>query len=208
MDGVLTDNAEFHIRAFETFQKRYGISKPFTVDLFGRTNKDILERLMPDTVAAKGWRTLSQEKEEVYRNEFRDELKPVAGLLDLLKACKSEGIKCAIGSSACRENVEFIIDIFGLGGYIDAWCCEDDVAHGKPDPEVYLKSIAKIGLSPEECVVFEDATAGITAGDRAGCRVVALTTSNPREVLEKTEADMIIDDFRDISLEKLRELVG
>lgn len=208
MDGVLVDNAEFHVRAFEIFQQRYGVGKPFTVDLFGRTNKAILEILMPEVVAVKGWHALSQEKEEVYRTEFREQLKPVAGLLDLLAACKSAGIKCAVGSSACRENVEFILDIFGIGGYIDAWCCEDDVTLGKPDPEVYLKSSAKIGLSPQECVVFEDATAGITAGSRAGCKVVALTTSNPRETLEKTEADMIIDDFRDISIERLRELVG
>ena len=208
MDGVLVDNAEFHIRAFDIFQRRYGINKPFTVDLFGRTNKAILEKLMPETVADKGWHTLSQEKEEIYRNEFREQLKPVEGLLDLLAACKAEGIKCAIGSSACKENIEFIIGLFGLSDYIDAWCCEDDVTFGKPDPEVYLKSIAKIGLSPEECVVFEDATAGITAGNRAGCKVVALTTSNPRERLENTEADLIIDDFRDISLEHLRKLVG
>ncbi len=208
MDGVLLDNAEFHIRAFELFQQRYGTGKPFTPDLFGRTNKAILDQLMPETVAEKGWRTLSEEKEELYRNEFREQLKPVEGLLDLLAACKKEGIKCAIGSSACKANVEFIIDIFGLEGYIDAWCCEDDVTLGKPEPEVYLKSIAKLGLSPENCVVFEDATAGITAGHRAGCKVVALTTSNTREQLEKTEADLIIDDFRDISLERLRELVS
>lgn len=208
MDGVLVDNAEFHVRAFEMFQQRYGVGKPFTTDLFGRTNKAILEILMPETVAEKGWHTLSQEKEEVYRNEFREQLKPVEGLLDLLAACKAEGIKCAIGSSACKENVEFIIDLFGLEDYIDAWCCEDDVTLGKPDPEVYLKSIAKLGLTPADCVVFEDATAGITAGNRAGCKVVALTTSNPRELLEKTEADMIIDDFRDISIERLRKLVG
>ena len=144
----------------------------------------------------------------MYRNEFREQLKPVEGLLDLLASCKAEGIKCAIGSSACKENVEFIIDLFGLEDYIDAWCCEDDVTLGKPDPEVYLKSIAKLGLTPADCVVFEDATAGITAGNSAGCKVVALTTSNPRELLEKTEADMIIDDFRDISIERLRKLVG
>lgn len=208
MDGVLVDNAEFHVRAFEMFQKRYGVGKPFTTDLFGRTNKAILKILMPETVAEKGWHTLSQEKEEVYRTEFREQLKPVEGLLDLLAACKAEGIKCAIGSSACKENVEFIIDLFGLEDYIDAWCCEDDVTLGKPDPEVYLKSIAKLGLTPADCVVFEDATAGITAGNSAGCKVVALTTSNPRELLEKTEADMIIDDFRDISIERLRKLVG
>jgi len=208
MDGVLVDNAEFHIRAFEIFLRRYGIEKPFTPDLFGRTNEAILEQLMPEVVARKGWQTLSQEKEAVYRNEFRELLKPVSGLLDLLAACRRNGIKCAIGSSACRENVEFIIDICGLDGYIDAWCCEDDVTVGKPAPEVYLKSSAKLGLSPKECVVFEDATAGITAGSRAGCKVVALTTSNPRELLEKTEADLIIDDFRDISIDSLRKLVG
>ncbi len=209
MDGVIIDNSDMHIKAFEIFLARYGVSDPFTPDMFGRRNEQILQMLLPaDIYESKGWRVLSEEKEEVYRETFRNEMVPVEGLVSLLESAKSQGIKCAIGSSACRSNVEFTMDVTSIRPMIDAWCCEDDVREGKPNPEVYIKTAARMGLKPEECIVFEDATAGITAGKRAGCHVVALTTSNSREILQATEADLIIDDFRDITIEQLKALLA
>ncbi len=207
MDGVLVDNTAMHIRSFEIFFNRYGIDEAFRTEHFGRTNKAIFEQLMPEVVAAKGWKALSEEKEEIYRTEFGPILTPTAGLIEFLEACRREGIKCAIGSSACKENVSFVIDHLSIGKYMETWCCEDDVTLGKPDPEVYLKCSDRLGLAPEECIVFEDATAGITAGKRAGCKVVALTTSNDRTTLEATEADLVVDDFRDVTLDVLHALV-
>lgn len=206
LDGVIVDNAEQHVRAFDIFLKRYGVNRTFTPDLFGRRNEDIFNILMPEAVVEKDWRILSAEKEAVYREISRSELGPVKGLITLLTNAKQSGIACGIGSSACRENVEFCIDICNIDNLIDAYCCEQDVTIGKPEPEVYLKTAARLGVKAEECVVFEDATAGVTAGKRAGCKVVALTTSSPREVLEQTEADLIIDNFNDISLDILRRL--
>ena len=75
------------------------------------------------------------------------------------------------------------------------------------DPEIYLTAAAKLGLSADECVVFEDAEAGIEAAKRAGMKVVALATTFDRAFLENTDADLIINDFRDITVEQLRELV-
>ncbi len=208
MDGVILDNAQQHIRAFAIFLAQYGIERPFTPDMFGRRNESIFELLMPEVVAKQGWRELSKEKERIYREIFREEYKPIPGLTRLLTTATENDIKCGIGSSACRENIEFAIDICHIEPYISAWCCEDDVEVGKPAPDVYLRCAERLGLRPEECVVFEDATAGITAGKRAGCKVVALTTSCSRELLEATEADLIIDDFRDVTLDQLRALVG
>ena len=129
------------------------------------------------------------------------------GALQLLAECRTDtGIGCGIGSSACRDNVEFIIDVCNIGDLIGAWCCEDDVTVGKPNPEVYIKTAARLGLKAEECIVFEDATSGIEAGKRAGCKVVALTTSSPREMLEQCAPDLIIDDFTQITLNDLHRL--
>ena len=77
----------------------------------------------------------------------------------------------------------------------------DRVTHCKPDPEIYLTAAAALELTPAECVVFEDAKAGIEAARRAGAgRIVALTTTLPREVLAaETSADMIIDNFAEIA---------
>jgi beta-phosphoglucomutase-like phosphatase (HAD superfamily) len=81
------------------------------------------------------------------------------------------------------------------------------VTRCKPDPEIYLTAAKHLGLKPEECIVFEDAEAGIDAGKRAGMKVVALATTFDRSFLEKTEADYIIDDFRGLEIETLNEIL-
>lgn len=206
MDGVVVDNADLHVQAFDIYLQQFGSDKHFTPDLFGRRNENIFEALIPEVVKELGWQRLSAEKEAIYRNIARRELVPMTGLMDLLTEAKRTGIGCGIGSSACRDNVEFIIDVCNIGDLIGAWCCEDDVTIGKPNPEVYIKTAARLGLKAEECIVFEDATSGIEAGKRAGCKVVALTTSSPREMLEQCAPDLIIDDFTQITLNDLHRL--
>ncbi|MDE6827910.1 MAG: HAD-IA family hydrolase, partial [Alistipes sp.] len=127
--------------------------------------------------------------------------RPVEGLADLLGRLRAAGIRCAVGSSGCRKNVDFVLEKCGIEGCFDAIVSGDRVTHCKPDPEIYLTAAAALELTPAECVVFEDAKAGIEAARRAGAgRIVALTTTLPREVLAaETAADMIIDNFAEIA---------
>lgn len=207
MDGVLVDNTEYHARAFDVFLKRHGIEKKFTSEYLGRTNDYALNSLMPEKVKEKGLRPLSDEKEAIYRELARKGLKPMKGLNRIVENARQLGIRCAVGSSGCMANIEFVTDeICGIRESIDVICCEDDVTEGKPSPEVYLKCCERLGLAPSECIVFEDSEAGIEAGHRAGCKVVALTTSHPREKLEQTHADMIADDFDCVGIEELKKL--
>ena len=94
----------------------------------------------------------------------------------------------------------------GIGDFFDARISGDTVTRCKPDPEIYLKAAEALRLRPEECVVFEDARAGIEAGDRAGMKVVALATTLSREELERTAATLVIDDFTQMSVERLQSL--
>ena len=79
------------------------------------------------------------------------------------------------------------------------------VTHGKPNPEVYLKSAEALGLKPEQCVVFEDAILGIQAGKNAGMKVVGVATTHTKEELEAENTDLVISDFCELSLTALRE---
>lgn len=203
MDGVLTDNVPLHRKSFDLFLSRYGKANTFTEEYYAQRNEVIMTALLPEQTALRGWRSLSEEKEKLYRDTFRSEIKPTKGLMEMLEEAKSMGLKMAIGSSACRENVQMIMELFSLDRYISFWCCEDDVKRGKPDPEVYLKCAARLGLKPEECAVFEDASAGIKAANAAGCLSIALCTTSPREFLEKTGVQMIVDDFSQIDLKRL-----
>lgn len=209
MDGVLVNNLEVHREAFMEFFRRYGVKRTFE-DLsrvFGMGNDDIMGELMPrDVVERVGIRELGHEKEAIYREIYAPTITPQAGLIDLLEALKRENMLCAVGSSGYRLNVNFVLEKCNIESYFAAIVAGDEVTRCKPDPEIYLTAAAKLGLRAEECIVFEDAEAGIEAAKRAGMKVVALATTFSREFLQTTDADYIIDDFRDIDIELLRKI--
>ena len=210
MDGVLVNNLEIHRQAFAEFFRRYGVERTFDElsRVFGKGNDDIMGELMPaDVVERVGIRQLGYEKEAIYREIYAPIIEPQAGLLAFLAKSAEAGLRCAVGSSGYKANVDFVLDKCDIRRYFEATVAGDEVTRCKPDPEIYLTAAAKLGLSADECVVFEDAEAGIEAAKRAGMKVVALATTFDRAFLETTDADLIINDFRDITVEQLRELV-
>lgn len=210
MDGVLVNNLEVHRAAFAEFFRRYGVERSFDElsRVFGKGNDDIMGELMPrDVVERVGIRELGYEKETIYRELYAPIITPQPGLLEFLAESEREGLRCAVGSSGYRANVDFVLDKCHIERYFEAAVAGDEVTRCKPDPEIYLTAAAKLGLKAEECIVFEDAEAGIEAAKRAGMKVVALATTFSRKFLATTDADLIINDFRDIDVATLRALV-
>ena len=210
MDGVLVNNLDIHRQAFAEFFRRYGVERTFD-ELnrhFGRGNDDIMGELMPAEIVARvGIRELGNQKEAIYREIYAPTITPQAGLIEFLEEAEREGLVSAVGSSGFMANVDFVLDKCAIRRFFAATVAGDQVTRCKPDPEIYLTAAAKLGLKADECIVFEDAEAGIEAGKRAGMRVVALATTFDRAFLERTDADLIINDFRDISVARLRELL-
>ena len=210
MDGVLVNNLEVHRAAFAEFFRRYGVERSFDElsRVFGKGNDDIMGELMPaDVVERVGIRELGYEKEAIYREIYAPKITPQPGLLSLLAEAEHEGLKCAVGSSGYRANVDFVLDKCNIERYFEAAVAGDEVTRCKPDPEIYLTAAAKLGLHPSECIVFEDAEAGIEAAKRANMKVVALATTFDREFLATTAADAIVDDFRDVTIDMLRSII-
>lgn len=203
MDGTLVDNTLAHMRAFEIFCARYGVTgwKEKLSQAFGMGNDDIMRLIMPaELIRERGLASLAEEKEAIYREIYAPEIRPVKGLVPLLESLRAAGVRCAVGSSGCRANVDFVLEKCRIGEFFDVRISGDRVTRCKPDPEIYLTAAAALGMAPAECVVFEDAKAGIESARRAGVgRVVALATTLPREVLEReTDADVIGATFADL----------
>lgn len=203
MDGTLVDNTLAHMRAFEIFCARYGVTgwKEKLSQAFGMGNDDIMRLIMPaELLRERGLASLAEEKEAIYREIYAPEIHPVEGLVPLLESLRAAGVRCAVGSSGCRANVDFVLEKCRIGEFFDARISGDRVTRCKPDPEIYLTAAAALGVTPADCVVFEDAKAGIESARRAGVgRVVALATTLPREVLEReTDADVIGETFADL----------
>ncbi len=210
MDGVLVNNLDIHRQAFAEFFRRYGVNRTFD-ELnrhFGRGNDDIMGELMPpDIVERVGIRELGNQKEAIYREIYAPIIEPQPGLVEFLKDAERAGLMSAVGSSGFKANVDFVLDRCNIRRFFSATVAGDEVTRCKPDPEIYLTAARCLALEPDECIVFEDAEAGIEAGKRAGMCVVALATTFDREFLEHTGADLIVNDFRDVTVDMLRNLL-
>lgn len=210
MDGVLVNNMSVHFQAFAAMAERYNLTAEQGMDfshLNGRGNDDIINALFPPSiVAAKGVEALAAEKEALYREIYAPTIRPTAGLCELLDELTSSGVRCAVGSSGPKLNVEFVLERCDIAHHFDVRISGDMVTRCKPAPEIFLTAAQKLSLKPEECLVFEDAISGITAARAAGMKVIALTSTHTLEQLQAAEPDMILDDFRTISLEQIRNL--
>lgn len=121
---------------------------------------------------------------------LHDYILPLPGVVNWLERLQSAGVPCAIGSSTPRANIECVISALNLRSFFAAAVTAEDVTHGKPHPEVFLKAAQKLRLPPGRCVVFEDAHVGIEAAHAAGMRVVGVATTHPAESLR--DADCVV----------------
>jgi HAD superfamily hydrolase (TIGR01509 family) len=202
MDGVIVDSNPTHKIALKQFCKDHGYElseSDLREKVYGRTNHDWLLNLfgkLDETTLRK----YAEEKESLFRQLYTT-IKPLDGLIDFLEKLDSAGIKRAIATSAPRANVDFTLEKTGTGKYFDVILDDSFVTEGKPNPQIYLKSAEALGFDPADCIVFEDSLSGVTAGKRAGCKVVGLTTTHSPE--ELSETDYTISDFRGVDPEAI-----
>ena len=149
---------------------------------------------------------LALRKEELYREAYLPNRKPVAGLVEFLEAASELGIKMAVSTAASPANMAFILDGLDLRHYFGAITTAADVKRGKPDPEIFLLSAAHVGVEPENSIVFEDAFFGFEAAKRAGMRAIGLTTVNSAVEIMRTGSVLEAHaDYRSMRPEELVE---
>lgn len=203
MDGVIVDSNPAHDIALKQFCQKYGqdlTEEDLRDKVYGRRNQDwlinIFGPLPPDVLAAYG-----EEKEALFREIYDATIEPLPGLASFLRAIREAGIPSAIATSAPRSNVDFVLVKTGFGPFFDTILDASFVSHGKPHPEVYLKTAAALNYEPHKCVVFEDSFAGVLSAKNAGCKVVGVTTTHGYD--ELTGTDATIDDFSSLDPNEL-----
>ncbi len=208
MDGTMIDNMPYHNDAFCELHKRHGIAMPddFLPRTSGKTNNDIMPMIFGPGLSAERIAELAHEKESLYRELYRPHLRLVKGLSELLEALKSEGVPMCVGSSAPDENIDMVLDGLNIRSYFKAVINSSQIKQGKPNPEVFLKAAAAMNLSPEQCVVVEDAILGIEAARNANMAVMAIATIMPPEQLQ--HADMVIKDFTEVNVFTFENLLN
>ena len=208
MDGVLADTAEQHFQSWLAVAPRWGvqITRADFRATFGRPNHEGIPILFHRPVPPDELKEIDRLKEQAFREIVRRSLEPLPGVVELVRALDGSGFRLAVGSSGPRENIELILETLGIARHFGAVVSGWDVSRGKPDPEVFLKAAARIGVEPACCVVIEDVPAGVQAARSAGMKCIAVTTTRPAYELQS--ADRVVESLADVSPEAVLELIG
>ncbi len=204
LDGVLVDTARFHFQAWQRLAESLGFT--FTLQDNERL-KGVSRRASLEILLSLGGVNLSEDEiQEAMENKNRwyveliDQMTPqgiLPGALDLLEELKQAGIKTALGSAS--KNAPHILKRTGLADYLDAVVDGNRTSKAKPDPEVFLLAAQDLRLSPLNCVVFEDAAAGIQAAINAGMRTVGVGNS-----AQLKAANLVIPSLEEIEWKTIR----
>jgi len=194
LDGVLVDSTPAVARVWAGWAREHGfIPDEVVKKAHGRPSLTTIRELLPSA-------DHDAENREVERREIADVdgVIPLPGAMELLGALPPE--RWAIVTSCTRPLAHVRIRAAGLPQPRQL-VTADDIKHGKPDPEPYLKGAQLLGVSAVDCIVFEDAPAGIRAGKAAGARVVALRTTSSDAELQQAGADWIVDNCAELFLD-------
>ena len=195
LDGVIISTDEQHYQGWKALTDRLEI--PFDREVNNRF-RGVSRMACMDIIEEISGRTFTQEekvahatwKNDYYRS-LLGEMSPAdlsAEVKSTLDALRAKGLKLAIGSSS--KNAKFILERIGLADYFDAISDGTNIARSKPDPEVFLKAAEFLGLEPADCVVVEDAVAGVEAAHAGGMKAAAVG-----DAASKNCGDYILNSF-------------
>jgi HAD superfamily hydrolase (TIGR01509 family) len=197
LDGVLVSSMDFHYRAYSEVLAQRGVKlsrEKYLKEMIGLRNYTILRRVLGDLPNEEIMR-LAEQKEDAFRRLVRGQVKPLPGAAELVRLARDGGVKQAIVSSTPRANIELMLQSLGLYDCFDVIVGEEDAERGKPDPEGVIVAASRLGITPADCVVIEDAPEGIAGGKAAGMRCIGVSTTRPAEKL--SQADLVVESLED-----------
>ena len=201
MDGTMVNNMSQHQRAWEMFLKRYNMTltdEEFHLKVSGRKNAQIFEEVFGETLSSKTVQAFADEKEAIYREVYAPDIREIDGLARIVEILRKRGLRIAVATTAPVKNREFVLDALGMKEKFEVIIGDEHVSHGKPNPEIYLSTARKLGVSPNQCIVFEDSPPGVEAGKNAGMVVVGVLSSQTPASLKL--ADYLINDYTELGM--------
>ena len=206
LDGVITNTAKYHFLAWKKLanelninftsqdnEKLKGVSRMASLEIILKLGGVTLDKAEKLLLADKKNKWYLEYISKITSNEI------LPGVKKFLKLLKNHGYKTALGSAS--KNSMIILNKLDLVDYFDAIIDGTKVTKAKPDPEIFLKGAQELGVKSKECVVFEDAEAGIKAAKNANMFAVGVGS---KEILK--DADLVIGGFNDISLDIFNSL--
>lgn len=208
LDGVVVDTAKYHFIAWKALAEELGFE--FTLEDNERLKGVSRMRSLEILLEIGGLQFPEQEKMAMAERKnalyvsYIEKMTPdetLPGVREFLQELRASGIKIALGSAS--KNAPMILERIRLSGMFDAVVDGNSITEAKPDPEVFLKGAGLLGVRPENCVVFEDAVAGVEAARNANMFIVGI---GEPEILGM--ADLVIPGFGGFTFGKLKKAFG
>ncbi len=203
LDGTLVDSFAPHLQAWQRVAKQYNFVFPDGLyeQIFGTLNRDYLPDILGDHATPQLVDEIDHALEIAYLQSVAEKFPAMPGAAELVRSLYESTSACplkiAIGSSGPKANVEAAIQGLGMKSFLSAVVSQDDVAHVKPDPEIFLTAAKRMGIPPERCVVVEDSTFGIAAAKAAGMACIGFQ-SGVHRAEEYVQADWLIHSLGEL----------
>ena len=200
MDGTLVDSIPFHQEAWLRFLGTYGIHlKPeeFHAQNHG-TIHEMIRRFFPHVESDEKRIELGEEKEMIFRKIYQPGLKEIEGLTSFLEYLQSTGISIHLSTMGDQKNIDFTLNGLGIRHFFETITGGHEVLKGKPDPEIFLRSLEKAGVNPKHALVFEDSGGGIHSAKAAGLEVIGIASTHNKKELVEMGCMAAFSDFKEI----------
>ena len=203
IDGVIADSAGIHFAAWQEIFGSRGVK--FTEDefirLFDTSPDSIIRNMLGKNLSKEFVNNLLQQKERIYYDKLRGNVREFPGAINLLKVVKQANSKVALISSASEEDIELIFSELKLEGVFDTIISGRDVIEIKPSIKMFLLAAERLGVKSEDCVVIENSPFGIQCAKRAGMKCLAVATTHIKQ--ELNAADRVVNSLEEVDLIKL-----
>ncbi len=203
MDGLMIDSESIYWAVGRRIAKSYGkeVSNQTLGRMMGRSPLDSVKLFVRELqLDADPAELLAKREEEVFQL-FKQGVTPMPGLREMLDRFRPR-YQLAIATSARRPFVDVVLAGLGIADRFAVLQTSDDVVHGKPEPEIYLKAMGKLAVEPSDSVVLEDSSNGALAGKRAGAMVIAVPS------IFTKDQDFSFVDFRAEDLFEAANLIA
>jgi HAD superfamily hydrolase (TIGR01509 family) len=187
MDGVIVDSEPRHESAFLEVVRQIGFGNSLSLrfeDFVGRSDHELWVAFIDKHHPSQTLEELMEMKRQRVVEIIRQEQPLFDGLPDLVEELAPRYC-LGVASGSDRLVVEEVLALKGLRRFFSSVVTASDVAHGKPEPDIFLQTAELLGVAPSECWVIEDSKPGIAAGLAAGMRVIAITNTHPAEELSR-----------------------
>jgi HAD superfamily hydrolase (TIGR01509 family) len=206
MDGTMADTREAHWLAWKEVLaiEKYDLNWKTFLKTFGQRNDAILRSLLGTDLPDAEVIRIGSAKEQVFRDVLKDQgVQLLPGSGQLIDQAQTHGWPQAIVSSAPRLNITTILEVLGRMDIFAVLICAEDVSQGKPHPEGCIAAARKLGVSPVNCIVLEDAPAGLEAARNAGMACVGVLSTHEH----LSNANRIVNTLEEITLTDLETLI-